>query len=414
MSAKTILYLRTDLGNQNLQAGGSVGHTLGVLRAYQQMGYTIIVASSALWCVLEKENLAHCYRLRLPFFCRWVGTKISAFLSTLFFLPKIFYLIIKYKPAYIYQRYSVLNVTGIIASFIVRIPLVLEYNGSEIWIERYWTFKQTLRLIWLIRLIEWLNLRYANLIVVVSDVLHYDLVKRGVNANNIIVNPNGVDIAQFNPAYLQEDRHQMRALLNLDSCVVVGFIGTFSAWHGINILAQIIPQVVQHNNNIHFLLIGDGQLLSWLKQELEMYKQQVTFTGTVAQEQAKNYLSACDMFLCPTQPNADGSPFFGSPTKLFEYMSLAKPIIASAIEQVELIINPAYRIKKNQYQIENNACGFLVDSHDVAGFVYAINLVARWSKQERAAIGLCARNKVMQEYTWEKHVEKIVTHTILS
>ena len=413
MKRKTILYLRTDLGNQQLNAGGSVGHTLGVLRAYQQMGYTTIVASSALWPVLEKE-LLQWVPLKLPFFCRWLGTKISAFLSTFFFAPRIIYLIIKYKPSYIYQRYSVLNFSGIMARFACRVPVVLEYNGSEIWIERFWTFKQTLRLVRLIGVIEWLNIRYAQLIVVVSHVLQQDLIKRGVDAAKIVVNPNGVDVQQFDPSYLHDNRHHIRALFKIESQVVVGFIGTFSAWHGINILAKIIPQVLQQNPALHFLLIGDGQLHAWLKKELCMYDQHITFTGTVAQEQAKNYLAACDMFLCPTQPNADGSPFFGSPTKLFEYMSLAKPIIASAIEQVEFILNPAYKVQRNSHTIMPQSCGLLVDPHDVMGFVYAINLVAQWSTSERAVIGDCARNKVIQEYTWTQHVAKITMHPTLS
>lgn len=412
MKAETIIYLRTDLGNQQLQAGGSVGHTLGVIRGYVDAGYTVIVASSALWSVLEKEGLL-LYYLRLPFFCRWLGTKISALLSSFFFLPRLLYLMVRYKPTYLYQRYSLLNVSGILAACIMRVPLVLEYNGSEVWIERYWTFRQKLRLIKLIALIEWINLRFATLIVVVSDALRHDLINRDIPAAKIITNPNGVDIQQFNPATLHGARQHTRTKLGLEGNTVVGFIGTFSAWHGINMLGQIIPAVINQQPTIRFLLIGDGQLKQWLAQELHYYKEYIVYTGTVAQEQARDYLAACDMFLCPTQPNADATPFFGSPTKLFEYMSLAKPVIASDLEQVAQIIAPAYKKQQEQWITAANACGLLVDSNDVDGFVQAILMVTCWSEEERRAMGLQAREKIAREYTWHHHVRKIIAHPLL-
>jgi len=54
-----------------------------------------------------------------------------------------------------------------------------------------------------------------------------------------------------------------------------------------------------------------------------------TLTGLVPQAEAPAYVAAADILLSPHVDNPDGSRFFGSPTKLFEYMAMAKPIIAS-------------------------------------------------------------------------------------
>lgn len=195
---------------------------------------------------------------------------------------------------------------------------------------------------------------------------------------------------------------------------VFGFIGTFGKWHGINILQRIIPLLITHKNTLHFLLIGDGIL----KQDLEDHFQQlgilssVTFTGKIKQADAPYYLAFCDAYLCPTQPNPDGSRFFGSPTKLFEYMSMAKSIIASDLEQVGEIISPAFKITGATHVLPavTTQVGCIVDAQDIPGFVRACELVSELSLHEQRVLGNNARDKVIAQYTWTQHVQKIIDH----
>ena len=58
---------------------------------------------------------------------------------------------------------------------------------------------------------------------------------------------------------------------------------------------------------------------------------------------APSYLAACDILASPHVPNADGTPFFGSPTKLFEYMAMGKCIVASDLDQVGEILEHGAR-----------------------------------------------------------------------
>ena len=57
----------------------------------------------------------------------------------------------------------------------------------------------------------------------------------------------------------------------------------------------------------------------------------VMFTGAVAHERVAKLLDACDILVAPHVPLADGSEFFGSPTKIFEYMAMGKGIVASRL-----------------------------------------------------------------------------------
>ncbi len=61
---------------------------------------------------------------------------------------------------------------------------------------------------------------------------------------------------------------------------------------------------------------------------------------TRSQSEAPTYLAISDIVVSPTVPNPDGSPFFGSPTKLFEYMAMGKPIVASDLDQIGEVLTP--------------------------------------------------------------------------
>ncbi len=196
---------------------------------------------------------------------------------------------------------------------------------------------------------------------------------------------------------------------------VFGFIGTFGFWHGIDVLEKLIPAFIEKTEYGHFLLIGDGVLKEGFEKKMQELglSEHVTFTGKIMQDKAPEYLAICDVFLCPTQPNADGTRFFGSPTKLFEYMSMAKPIIASDLEQLSQVLNPAVRAKDIHEQgcpQVTNQVGFLVDPWDVRGFVDTALACMQMPKEGRIKMGMNARKKVLEQYTWQQHVQRIIDH----
>jgi glycosyltransferase involved in cell wall biosynthesis len=114
---------------------------------------------------------------------------------------------------------------------------------------------------------------------------------------------------------------------------------------------------------------------------------------SVAQEEGANYLAACDIFLSPHIPNPDGTKFFGSPTKLFEYMGMGKAIIASDLDQIGEVL-------------EHNKTAYLVPPGDVEALANAIAVVAN-DETLRIKLGENARKEVVAKYTWERHVERI-------
>jgi glycosyltransferase involved in cell wall biosynthesis len=202
-----------------------------------------------------------------------------------------------------------------------------------------------------------------------------------------------------------------------DRKFIFGFIGTFGYWHGIDVLEKIIPTLTAADERIHFLLMGDGMLRKQLEDSLhaQIVAERVFFTGVIPQENAPKYLAQCDTFLCPTQPNSDGTRFFGSPTKLFEYMSMAKPIIASDLEQLTEIISPAIRIENGVTTRKEvtDEVGILVDPLNIQGFIDACLFCISLSEENKKLLGDNAREKVLEQYTWQSHVQKIIDHAQL-
>ena len=146
------------------------------------------------------------------------------------------------------------------------------------------------------------------------------LLKQGISDHKILINPNGADTELFKPGRLANKPSAIRQHLGIaKDCFTFGYISTFSFWHGIELLTNLIPAVIKQQQNIHFIIIGDGMLKATIENTLKQMgiSAKVTFTGMMPLNIARDYLASCDAFLCPTQHHQDGSRSFYSPIKLY-------------------------------------------------------------------------------------------------
>ena len=297
-------------------------------------------------------------------------------------------------PAFIYQRYSLNHFSGVWLARSLNVPLVLEYNGSEVWIAEHWGKPPALGEV--STEIESLNLQSADLIVVVSEVLRNDLQQRGVAIEKILVNANGVDLNQFNPDI---DASQLRSELGVDGKTVIGFIGTFGIWHGTEVLVeafgQIISQRPEWRDKLTLLMIGDGiRRPSTEARTLSLGISDIClFTGSISPLDSPRYLACCDILVAPNVANPDGSAFFGSPTKLFEYMAMGRAIVVSALGQMVEVIDHA-------------STGWLVEPGHPDQLADAVAMLIQ-DPELRKKLGKSARLQVESKHSWNAHVETI-------
>jgi len=292
-------------------------------------------------------------------------------------------------PGALYQRHCRFAIAGALLSIRLKVPLILEYNGPQGWIADHWDptpFRS------LITLCEELTLRCAARIIVVSEVLRGELADRGIPADRIRVNPNAVDPDHFYPGRAREAGR--RELGVEPDEILVGFAGSFSLWHGIEILEQTIVRLLgkPSTHRLRFVLMGNGLLHGEMRSALAAYEKtgEVIFTGSLPSDKVAEYLDASDILVSPHIPMPDGSRFFGSPTKLFEYMAMGKGIVASRLEQLAEVL-------------EHDRTGWLVTPGDVEELAEAIRHLAL-DPAKREALGTAARRAAVERHSWARNV----------
>jgi glycosyltransferase involved in cell wall biosynthesis/ubiquinone/menaquinone biosynthesis C-methylase UbiE len=397
-------YLRTDFWAK-IESGGSYGHTCYVAKE-------LAAVTEHFVCFL-----AHRYRLLEDFGVRQVvldppsataseGDIVSA---TPHFYQRLKPAFEALRPAYIYERLCLGNYAGARLSHSLGIPYLVEYNGSEISMHRSFDGTGYIYEDEYIKAEE-LAFKQATMISVVSDEVKAGLVARKVSPDKILVNPNGADLIAYAPADPAEKR-QIRSAVGLNVAEpVVGFTGTFGGWHGVDVLAAAIPQICARSPRVQFLLIGDGNYKHLVDKAIADYALhgQVVCTGRVPQAEGARLLKACDLFVSPHNSHMVDSRFFGSPTKIFEYMAMGGAIVASDLEQIGESLSPALTAAdlKDQSRGIVDERAVLCTPGDVGEFVDAVvGLVDRpdlW-----AALGRNARRAVEQHYSWTRHVARL-------
>jgi glycosyltransferase involved in cell wall biosynthesis len=291
---------------------------------------------------------------------------------------------------FVYERYQVGSAAGRTVAARLGVPLVLEYNGSELWISRHWG-RGASRLEGRLAKLERRTLLDASLLVVVSDVLRDAVVEEGVPPERVLVNPNGVDVDTLAP-YRTGSPSDRRAGAGLPEAPTIGFVGTFGLWHGVKLLPALVDAVPESR----WVIVGDGALFVDVREEMDErgLGDRVLMTGIVERPRALELLACCDVCVSPHVPNPDGTPFFGSPTKLFEYMGLAKPIVASNLGQIGEVL-------------EHERTALLCEPGNVDEAAAAVRRLLS-DAELRGRLGAAALDVAEREHTWAAHVRRIL------
>ncbi|KZB51830.1 hypothetical protein AUP41_06460 [Thalassospira xiamenensis] len=409
-----VLYLKTNLWF-GIKAGGSVGHIAGIVNGLQRSGHPVTFASAEPAVMIDDDvkmmeiNPPSAFGLPYELNNYRFQKKFDSELDLKDALD---------SAGFIYQRLSSANYLGALLSRRHGVPLVLEYNGSEVWVAKYWG--RGMRFQKLAEMAEDVMLKHAHLVVTISEVLREELITRGVSADRIVCYPNCIDPVVFSPKrFSLGDCADLRKAYGIsEHATVLTFIGTFGQWHGAEMLAEAIARLYLDerewlmNNKVHFLLVGDGVRMPNVRALIEESGalEMCSLTGLVPQDQAALHLAASDVLISPHVPNADGSRFFGSPTKLFEYMAMEKGIVASRLDQIEEVLSPALDVQQlpqDGPDPESKELAVLYEPGDLEQLIQGIKFLVN-NKQWRCELGMNARDVSMKKYTWEHHVQAIL------
>jgi glycosyltransferase involved in cell wall biosynthesis len=376
------------IGEPGNPVGGSVTHISGILGGFRQLGLRVgLVTFGAppeqLACVVDDVELAP----PLPPRGR-VTSDIESLLMNSSIRRAVPALARRLPPGFLYQRHRAFLVAGVDASRASNIPLVLEWNSSELWVRAQgepFSIERIFRP--LLALTERYVLERAHLTVAVSAPAAQTARELGARPGRVVVVPNGVDVSEV-------ATHAVPSRGTSGDGARIGWIGSFGAWHGAEVLVRALTLL---SPEVTLLMVGDGvgrPTCRALAEDLGV-GDRIEWAGVVPHDEALRLLASCDVLASPHVPMT-GQEFFGSPTKIFEYMAVGRPIVASALGQISDVL-------------EDGVSARLVTPGDVNDLAHGIREVLE-SADRGAALGRGAQDAARSRHTWESRARDIVAH----
>lgn len=235
------------------------------------------------------------------------------------------------KPHLIHAHSPVLN--GLPALWAARrlgIPVVYEVRAfwEDAAVDHGTTTEGSLRYR-ATRAMETYALKRVDHVFTICEGLRSDIVARGIPANRVTVIPNAVDVDTFELGG-QADADLQRSL-GLTGCTVVGFIGSFYAYEGLDLLLEALPGLLQRRPEVRVLLVGGGPQEQALKAQAQRLgvADKVIFTGRVPHQQVHRYYDLVDVLAYPR--HAMRLTELVTPLKPLEAMAQGRLFVASDV-----------------------------------------------------------------------------------
>lgn len=181
----------------------------------------------------------------------------------------------------------------------------------------------------LIRMLETRAARRADAVAVICEGLRADLVTRGIDPATIMVSPNGVDLDLFGSPPAPDPA--LAAELGLVGADVIGFIGSFYDYEGLDVLIAAMPALVDRNPRIRLLLVGGGPKAEALAAATAAspVASHIRFVGRVPHADVERYYALIDVLVYPRK--AMRLTELVTPLKPLEAMAQGRLVAASDI-----------------------------------------------------------------------------------
>lgn len=181
----------------------------------------------------------------------------------------------------------------------------------------------------LTRSLETWAMRRAAHVFTICEGLRGDIAARGIAPNKITVIPNAVDIEAF--AQGRGVDGVLKAGLGLKGALVLGFIGSFYAYEGLDLLLDALPALLVQQPLVRVLLVGGGPQLNALKTQVQSLglQDKVVFAGRVPHADVPRYYDLIDVLTYPR--HSMRLTELVTPLKPLEAMALGRLLVASDV-----------------------------------------------------------------------------------
>lgn len=297
----------------------------------------------------------------------------------------------KFRPDIIHAHSPVLDALAALrATRRLRVPLVYEIRafwedaavGNGTGTEGSLRYRAT-------RALESWAVKRADAVAVICEGLKRDLLARGVAPERIMVSPNGVDMALFGDPPPRDT--PLAESLGLDG-EVIGFIGSFYDYEGLDDLIAAMPALVAQREKAQLLLVGGGPMEEALRRQAAAspVARRIRFVGRVPHQEVERYYSLVDVLAYPRKK-----------MRLTDLVTPLKPLEAMA--QGRLVA--ASDVGGHRELIRDGDTGTLFAADDPAAIAQALArlLADRSGWDDRRAR---ARAFVERERNWSSNISR--------
>ena len=361
------------------QKGASV-HIENVCRAFRRLG----LKGDVFALTTTASNIADCPLHPIPLADRRKRKSKEERESRLF-LSSVHSSLGLGEYDFIYERYSLWHTGGLSWTRKRGVPFILEVNSP---LPREASEYRSLANQALAQGIAQLLLREADGIVCVSEEVAAWVAELRGHREEVWVVPNGVDERMFAPR--PESRPEP---LPPPGVPLIGFCGSFRPWHGVMELLDAFRLVRRDVPNAELVCVGDGPLRGPFEEKARDLglADVVHLPGQLPQDRVSAYLGGATVAVAPYPVIED---YYFSPLKLYEFMALGLPVVASSIGQIPLVVRPGeYGWLSEPGSPESLAENLLKVLRDPAGGV---------------RMGRAARQWILSEATWNHRVGQIL------
>lgn len=228
----------------------------------------------------------------------------------------------------------------------------------------------------------WL-LKRVQAVTTICGGLKDEIVSRGVASEKVHVFPNGVDTDRYRAQLPNID---LKKRLGLEGCFVLGFIGSFYDWEGLDILIRSLKELSASLRNVRLVLVGGGEAEVEIRSQVSQLRLEshVIFTGKVPNAAVLDYYSIMDLCVYP-RPK----------TRLTDCVTPLKPLEAMAAEKIVL----ASDVGGHRELIDDGKHGFLFRAGDYRDLASKVIELER-NIPNLGSIRQQARQRVQRERNW--------------
>ncbi len=228
-------------------------------------------------------------------------------------------------------------------------------------------------------------------LIVITEQAKKEFMAAGVDANKILIAPDGVDLNKFDLNLTKNEAREKLALPQDKKLAL--YSGHLYDWKGVKVLAKATKMFKE---NILAVFVGgtEKDIKNFSKDNKE--NKNILIIGSKPYYKIPLYLKAADVLVLPNKMGTALSEKYTSPLKLFEYMASKRPIAASSLPSIREVLN-----NKNSILVKPNDPKELAEG--INKLIGGDELSDNISKQAF---------KDVQKYTWNKRTEQIKSFII--